>query len=228
MHIDFNNLDTSSYIIHDEIKAFIYKPYFMISMAKNIRTLTIDNCTDGIRTLHSLFGENRAVRKIRIENFNSSILECTRYAFSNCEQLEEVNIEAIDTRNVDDMHEMFVSCKSLKTLNLAKMNTQNVTDMAGMFQNCTSLERLDLSNFDTRSVRYTHLMFKNCNSLKYLDLSSFNLCNIVGFKQVEQMFNGCDSLEKIILPKDARTREMLLEALDCSLESTTYGCLDIE
>ena len=227
MHIDFSNLVTSKYIINNDFRAFVYKPSFMISKVKNIQTITVDNCLHGIRALHLLFGENRSVRKIHIENFNSSILECTKCAFSHCEQLEEVNIEAIDTSNVYDMQSMFESCKSLKYLNLTRMNTQSVEDMAGMFRGCRGLNSLDLSNFDTRNVRYIRLIFKDCSSLRYLDLSSFNLCNLVSFYELETMFDGCDSLEKVIAPKDVKTREMLLEALEYSVGPTKYSSIDI-
>ena len=99
--------------------------------------------------------------------------------------------------------------------------------MAGMFRGCNGLNSLDLSNFDTRNVRYIRLIFKDCSSLRYLDLSSFNLCNLVSSYELETMFDGCDSLEKVIVPKDVKTREMLLEALEYSVGPTKYSSIDI-
>ena len=81
-------------------------------------------------------------------------------------------------------------------VNLNKLDTQNVNSMGSMFVNCSQLVDLDLSNFNTSNVTSTGYMFYNCSSLTSLDLNKFDISNVTS---TQNMFYGCSSLTKIIV-----------------------------
>ena len=54
---------------------------------------------------------------------------------------------------------MFSDCLELENLDLSNFNTLNVTNMQGMFNECNELKYLDLSNFNTSNVSNFKQMF---------------------------------------------------------------------
>ena len=54
--------------------------------------------------------------------------------FSDCKNLENIDLRSFDTKNVNNMSEMFHGCSSLKYLNVYNFDTKNVTNMCEMFQ----------------------------------------------------------------------------------------------
>ena len=115
--------------------------------------------------------------------------------FDECNALESVDLNGLNTSKVENMIAMFNLCSSLKKLDVSMLKTTNVTTMASMF-NSTTIEALDLSNFDTRNVTNMSLMFGLCESLTSLDVSKFNTSNVVS---MGSMFYDCKSLTKLNL-----------------------------
>ena len=68
--------------------------------------------------------------------------------FSNCQELNNLEISNFETNQVEDMSEMFKYCKSLIYLDLSNFDTSLVTDISSMFQNCIKL----------REIIYKHLI----------------------------------------------------------------------
>ena len=96
--------------------------------------------------------------------------------FRNCENLEQVKLNGLDTSKVVDMSYMFENCSKLKTLDLSFFNTVAADDMGRMFAGCRELANLDLSSFDTTRVRNMRGMFAKCNKLHSLILGTeFNV-----------------------------------------------------
>lgn len=105
---------------------------------------------------------------------------------------EIVDIQYLNTSEVENMSEMFFMCSGLKELDLSGFDTQNVTDMSLMFSGCHSLTSLDLSSFNTSNVRNMNCMFDGCTKLKTITVrDNWNTANV---ESSDNMFTGCSSI----------------------------------
>ena len=138
------------------------------------------------------------------------------YALSEIEQIE---LDKVDTSKVKNMRGMFFGCNSLTNLDLSSFNTSNLTNMGYMFCWCTSLANLDLSGFDTSKVRYMNNMFEECSVLTNLDLSSFNTTNVPAY--MDGMFSGCSSLTNLNLSSLDTTNVTSMESMFSGCSSLT-------
>ena len=128
-----------------------------------------------------------------IANPNSSNL------FSEFTQVKKIDLNNLDTSNVTNMMSMFAICTSLADLNIRNLKTSNVTNMANMFNNCFELTNLDLSNFDTSNVTTMQGMFAGDRNLKSIKFGqSFDTSNVT---KMGVMFNGCESLTELDVSK---------------------------
>ena len=94
--------------------------------------------------------------------------------FENCDNLISIDFfETFDTSPVLDMNHMFSNCKNLEHVNVSSFNTSLVGNMWNMFYGCKSLTSLDLSNFNTRNAYCLQSMFDSSSKLSYIDISSF-------------------------------------------------------
>ena len=66
---------------------------------------------------------------------------------SNCNSIENINLDIFKTDLVTNMNEMFNGCSKLKKLNIASFDTYFVNSMYHLFYGCNSLESADVSNF---------------------------------------------------------------------------------
>ena len=74
-------------------------------------------------------------------------------------------IENFNTTNVANMDGMFSECNELEYLDLSNFNTSNVNNMSCMFNNCNKLKYLNLLNFSINCATNNMLKFsskKNC------------------------------------------------------------------
>ncbi len=131
---------------------------------------------------------------------------------------EIVDIQYLNTSEVENMSEMFFMCSGLKELDLSGFDTQNVTDMSLMFGDCKGLTSLNLSSFDTQNVSNLQHMFVSCENLKILDLRSFNTSNVIN---MNSMFYYCDKLKTITVGANWNTANV-----ESSVDMFT-GCLSI-
>ena len=105
--------------------------------------------------------------------------------FSECYELNSLNLSHFNTSSVKHFFYMFNKCKKLKFLNLSNFNTSFANNTNHMFSDCSSLISLDISNFDSRLiyVNKTEGMFSGCENLQYLNMSGEYLNNTV-FDQI--------------------------------------------
>lgn len=154
------------------------------------------------------FTENNSNIKIcKISNFNLTAFDYNLVdMFSNCYNLEAVDLSNFDTSNITSLAWTFSNCYKLNNVNLNGFNTSNVTIMYNMFQTCKSLTDLDLSNFNTKKVTNMEEMFNGCNKLKNLDISGFDFSSV---KNSNRMFDGIprDCLIKV---KDQASKDFVL------------------
>ena len=78
------------------------------------------------------------------------------------------------------------------------VNTANVTNMSYMFKNTNLLVVPDLNTPKCTDLNGT---FQGCGSLLYADLSNWTLSKV---KYASNMFDGCERVSTIILPKGLR------------------------
>ena len=69
------------------------------------------------------------------------------------------------------MNHMFTECQNLESVNLTSFDTSNVVDMTYMFYYCRKLTTLDLSTFDTSSLNVTRGMFSRTLRLNTIYVS---------------------------------------------------------
>lgn len=81
------------------------------------------------------------------------------------------------------------------------VNTANVTQMNYMFQNTNLLVVPDLNTPKCDNLDGT---FEDCGSLLYADLSHWTLSKVL---YVSNMFDGCERVSTIILPKGLRPKQ---------------------
>ena len=145
------------------------------------------------------FEKSKKFKKIGIYEIKFIIkinITDTKYMFSFCDNIIDINMSKFDTKNVTSMERMFNSCRDLKSIDLSSFNTEKVTNMSCMFNSCFNLQSLDLSSFDTKNVTRMEGMFNACFILKSLDLSMFDTKNVT---RMDNMFSLCYELESIDL-----------------------------
>lgn len=84
--------------------------------------------------------------------------------FYNLEGIE--GLEYINTEKVTNMAGMFSNCSNIQTLDLRNFNTANVTNMQEMFYGCNNLRTIYVSKkWDNTSVDNSLYMFALCSNL---------------------------------------------------------------
>ena len=133
---------------------------------------------------------------IEIEYLNTENIETMKEMFQGCTSLIKLNLNNCKTYNVIDMQRLFCGCYNLKSLDLSSFNTSNVTNMSYMFDSCHLLDNLNIENFNTTNVIDMKCMFYNCNSFTLLNLSHFDTKNVT---DVSGMFYNCNKLKELNL-----------------------------
>ena len=116
--------------------------------------------------------------------------------FDGCANLEEADLDRLDTSKVTSMGSMFDGCCSLTTLDVSGWDTSKVTDMGDMFRGCYGLTTLDVSGLDTSSVTDMRAMFSLCIWLTTLDVSGWDTSKVT---DMGYMFSDCSSLRSLAL-----------------------------
>ncbi len=162
------------------------------SYGENAYDLNEENCTPGWIDYSN---PDKIQKVVFTSSFQNARPVSTYDWFYNQPSLTEiVDIQYLNTSEVENMSRMFFMCSGLKELDLSGFDTQNVTDMSLMFDGCKGLTSLNLSSFDTQNVSNLEHMFVSCENLKILDLRSFNTSNVIN---MNSMFYYCDKLKTI-------------------------------
>ena len=114
--------------------------------------------------------------------------------FGDLSNVENINLNGLDTSQVTNMYVMFTGDKMLQNLDLTAFDTNNVTNITAMFRNCSNLDNINLSSFDTSNVTEMQTMFYGCGKLLELDLSGFNTSKVTN---MSSMFYGTSSLKEV-------------------------------
>lgn len=145
---------------------------------------------------HYMFSNCCNMEELDLKHFNTENIITMECMFSECSKISKLDLSCFNTAKVTNMLDMFSKCYNLEELDLSSFSTENVIHMNNMFANCESLKTLNLNSFDTENVTDMYGMFKNCVCLKKLDLSSFSTGNVIN---MSTMFSGCNNLEQLDL-----------------------------
>ena len=152
------------------------------------------------------------------DSFHTDNTQDFSYMFHDCMSLKSLHITSFRTSKGVYFNDMFNGCKSLESLELGSFyinrgekwgkyfdkNGNSHWFTAGpfiehMFSGCESLTSLDISSFDTSNVLDFSGMFENCKNLRKLQIGSRFL--IRSKAETDNMFAGCEKLDKSCLPK---------------------------
>lgn len=152
------------------------------------------------------------------DSFHTDFTEDFSHMFKDCMNLKTLSVTSFRTSRAVFFNDMFSGCKSLESLELGnfyihqgekwgKLFDKNCNAywfraspfIERMFSGCESLTRLDLSSFDTTRVINFTGMFENCKNLHTLRLGSRFV--IRSDAKTDNMFAGCEKLDKSHLPK---------------------------
>ena len=119
-----------------------------------------------------------------------------RYMFTDCKNLQEIDLSGFDLSNVTNMSYMFNKCTALKTVKFGKLNTSKVTTMREIFMQCENLTKFDQSGFVTSACTDMYCMFYDCYKLTSVNTSGWNTSNVT---TMEALFFECDDLTTLDL-----------------------------
>lgn len=90
--------------------------------------------------------------------------------FALCANMETLDLNFINTENVEEMKNMFLSCSNLLYLDLSSFKFKNIKSMNSMFSNCSNLFSINLSSIDTRNCQHDNntSIFQECRNLKQI------------------------------------------------------------
>ena len=140
-----------------------------------------------LTTMKSLFHENHHITKLNLPKFISPALTDTSFMFFKIDkEITAINVDGLDTQNVEDMSEMFEGLKfdrgSLGGSFAPKFKTTSLKNMYGMFY-AMNVDHLDLTAFDVSNV--TNMEYTLSDGwLITIDLTGWNTSNVENMKDL--------------------------------------------
>ena len=150
-----------------------------------------------LTTMKSLFHENHHITKLNLPKFISPALTDTSFMFFKIDkEITELDVNGLDTQNVEDMSEMFEGLKfdrgSLGGSFAPKFKTTSLKNMYGMFYNI-SVDHLDLTALDVSNVTNMEYTLSSAY-FTTIDLTGWNTSNVENMKR---LFYGSNYLTTI-------------------------------
>ena len=166
----------------------------------------------------SMFYGQVNIENINIQVFDSRNVTNMKNMFGMCVKLKTVDVSHFNTSKVTNMYRMFDNCNLLTVLDVSDFDTSNVETMEGMFNACGATI-LDVSKFDTSKVTTMSVMF-NCTGVEKLDLSNWDTSKV---KDMYRMLAGCINLTTIIV-----SDKFITSALEVGNDSDMFGnCINL-
>ena len=138
-----------------------------------------------LTTMKSLFHENHHITKLNLPKFISPALTDTSFMFFKIDkEITAINVDGLDTQNVEDMSEMFEGLKfdrgSLGGSFAPKFKTTSLKNMYGMFYNM-NVDHLDLTALDVSNVTNMEYTLSDAYFIT-VDLTGWNTSNVENIK----------------------------------------------
>ena len=103
------------------------------------------------------------ITNIDLSNFNASKVTEVKSMFHGCKSLISLDLNSFNNASsLIHMSKMFRDCNSLQFIDFQNLNTSKVLTMDNLFIECSKLTSLDLHNFNTSSVTNMEFMFSGC------------------------------------------------------------------
>ena len=160
---------------------------------------TNEDCSEMFASINT--GSSNHVELIDVTGINTSKTKNMSRMFKSGPLLiKNINLNDLDTSNVEDMSYMFSTSGAsnpvdVDLIDFSRFNTSKVKDMRGMFKG-SYLSSVDLSRFDTSNVKDMSLMFQEAKNLTHVNLTGFNTRNV---QNMSQMFAGANKLVSLDL-----------------------------
>ena len=134
-----------------------------------------------LTTMKSLFHKNYHITKLNLPKFVSPALTDTSFMFFQLDkEITAIDVNGLDTQNVEDMSEMFEGLKfdrgSLGGSFAPKFKTTSLKNMYGMFY-AMNVDHLDLAAFDVSNVTNMEYTLGNAYFIT-IDLTGWNTSNV--------------------------------------------------
>ena len=134
-----------------------------------------------LTTMKSLFHKNYHITKLNLPKFVSPALTDTSYMIYQLDkEITEIDVNGLDTQNVEDMSEMFDGLKfdrgSLGGSFAPKFKTTSLKNMYAMFYDM-NVDHLDLTAFDVSNVTNMEYTLGNAYFIT-IDLTGWNTSNV--------------------------------------------------
>lgn len=134
-----------------------------------------------LTTMKSLFHKNYHITKLNLPKFVSPALTDTSYMFYQLDkEITEIDVNGLDTQNVEDMSEMFDGLKfdrgSLGGSFAPKFKTTSLKNMYGMFY-YMNVDHLDLTALDVSNVTNMEYTLGDAYFIT-IDLTGWNTSNV--------------------------------------------------
>lgn len=165
-----------------------------VFLNSNVKTISIENGVLTGKSCFEMFGDCYNLEEINVNALDTSHTENMAGLFLNCVKLKTIDMAGLDTRCLENMTEMFQNCSNAVKINIKGLNTANVQNMNSMFYGCSSLETLDLTGLNTSNVNDMGLMFYECSKLSNLNLDMFSTGKV---QSMNNMFEGCEKLSSL-------------------------------
>lgn len=138
-----------------------------------------------LTTMKSLFHKNYHITKLNLPKFVSPALTDTSFMFFQLDkEITAIDVNGLDTQNVEDMSEMFEGLKfdrgSLGGSFAPKFKTTSLKNMYAMFY-AMNVDHLDLTAFDVSNVTNMEYTFGNAYFIT-IDLTGWNTSNVENMK----------------------------------------------
>lgn len=149
-------------------------------------------CLDKVQNLDETFKdclalENLDFSKVKIKDNLTQMMQ----TFSNCEQLQSLDLQMIDTSNVVSFMQCFKCCNSLQKLDIHTWKFDKARNMQEMFSGDRELKEIDTSNWNLNTVNFMVETFMDCKQLTELKSRSWGLHSVY---EMDRCFRGCVKL----------------------------------
>ena len=131
-----------------------------------------------VTTLQSAWSNCHNLQSLNLSGWDTGSVTNMSYAWAACYSLQSLDISGWDVSSVIYMSNAWAYCYNLQSLDLSGWDVSRVTNMASAWQNCSSLQSLDLSGWDVSSVTDMSGAWQNCSSLQSINLSGWDVSHL--------------------------------------------------
>ena len=152
---------------------------FMFHFCKDLEEINFPPSfvTKKVKSMEAMFLRCYNLNKLDLRNFETKEVINLGNMFEDCTQLKDliINMDKFKTDNVTHMQKMFSNCNNLEQINIGKFNYSKVIFMNHMFENCEKLKEIDLSDLKLLNDKQVEInMYKIFDNLSDASVKANN------------------------------------------------------